>query len=262
MPGTDSHASDARASDSAGQPWAGRHFSANTSATDDGTVTPALAVALQAFHDGHGGPEAVVDAFRDARLLVPLVSHLAEAGVDEHGRRVDKKQELAIVTVAGPEGRNVLPVFSCVATMSAWNPKARPVPQNGARVALGAASEQTELVVLDPGSDTEFVLRRPALWALAQGQQWIPSYSDAAVRDAFTTSIERELAVHAVELTAGDPGYRLSAPELVVHLQLAAGLSEQELDVVMARLAARWAADDAIATRVDSLTVRLTTAPD
>jgi len=259
LPETDPHT---HAADSAGQPWAGREFSANTAATDDGTATPALAAALQAFRDGVGGAEDVVDAFRDARLLVPLVAHLAEAGIDEYGRRVDKKQELAIVTVAGPEGRNVLPVFSCVATMSAWNPKARPVPQNGARVALGAVSEQTELVVLDPGSDTEFVLRRPALWALAQSQPWTPSYSDAAVRDAFSTSIERELAVQAVELAAGDPGYRLAGPELIVRLQLAAGLTAQELDVILARLAARWAADDVIATRVDSLTVQLAPAAD
>ena len=50
---------------------------------------------------------------------------------------------------------------------------------------------------------------------------------------------------------------RLDLPELIVQLSLVAGLTRAELDAVLQRLAARWAADDAIATLVDSLTVRL-----
>jgi hypothetical protein len=248
--------------DSAGQPWAGRHFDSNAFTADDGSASPALAAALLAFRRGDSGADAVVDAFRGARLLVPLVAHLGESGVNEHGRLVDKTQELSIVTVAGPDGRNVLPVFSSVSTMSAWNPKARPVPADGARIALAAASEQTELVVLDPASESEFVLRRPALWAIGQGEPWRPSYSDADVRDAFAASVTRELAVHAVELSSGDPQARLNGPELIVRLSLAVGLTQVELDAVLARLAARWAADDVIATRVDSLAVQLVSDPD
>lgn len=256
-PETDRHAAD-----SAGQPWAGRHFDANAFQSDDGTATPALADALLAFRDGDAGAQAVVDAFRNARLLVPLVAHLGESGVDEHGRLVDKTQELSIVTVAGPDGRNVLPVFSSVTTMGAWNAAARPVPADGARIALAAASEQTELVVLDPASESEFVLRRPALWAIGQGQAWQPSFSDADVRDAFAASITRELAVHDVELRSGDPLSRLTGPELIVRLRLSAGLTQAELDAVLARLATRWAADDVIATRVDSLAVQLASVCD
>ncbi len=40
-------------------------------------------------------------------------------------------------------------------------------------------------------------------------------------------------------------------------LELLAGLSQAELDAVLARLASRWAADDRIAVLVDSLTVKL-----
>lgn len=248
---------DASHADSAGQPWAGRHFQPSAATSDDGAADPALAAALAAFGRGDGGQAAVIDAVRGARLLIPLVAHAGDTGEDAHGRLVDKTQELSIVTVAAPDGRSVLPAFTSVATMSAWNPLARPVPADGARVALAAASEQTELVVLDPTSDTEFVLRRPAVWAIGQGELWRPSFDDPEVAAAFEASIGRELAVHRVALESGDPLARLVGPELAVVLELAAGLTQEELDAVLARLAARWAADDIIATRVDSLAVRL-----
>jgi hypothetical protein len=246
--------------DSAGQPWEGRHFDDNPFGDDDGSAPPALLGALAAFRAGEVGAEAVVDAVRTSRLLIPLVAELGDEGETEAGLRVDKSQELSIVTVSGPDGRSVLPVFSSVTAMQAWNPLARPVPADGRRVALAAAGEDTELVVLDPTSETEFVLRRPAVWAVAQGEPWIPSDRDPQVAAAFEASIGSELGVHAVDLVAGDPGCRLVAEELVVRLALADGLTRQELDAILARLAQRWAADDVIATRVDSLRVQLVAA--
>nr|WP_286279447.1 SseB family protein [Naasia aerilata] len=74
-----------------------------------------------------------------------------------------------MVTVAGPDGRTVLPAFTSVDAMRAWNPKARPIPAESERIALAAAAEGTDLLVLDPLSDTEFVLRRPAVEALGRG---------------------------------------------------------------------------------------------
>lgn len=243
--------------DSAGQPWAGRHFDANAFSGDDGSATPELAAAIAAFRAGTGSREGVVTAFRQARLMIPLVAHLAEAGVGDNGHVVDKKQELSIVTVEGPDGRTVLPVFSSVAAMQAWNPTARPVPADGARVALAAASESTELVVLDPTTETEFAIRRPALWALAKAESWRTPHSDPAVVEAFTASIGTELSVLAVSLRDGDPAARLLGPEVLVRLELVQGLTQAELDAVLARLAQRWAADDRIALGVDSLGVQL-----
>ncbi|PJJ61323.1 SseB family protein [Compostimonas suwonensis] len=243
--------------DSAGQPWAGRHFDANVFSGDDGSAPERLIEALRRFRSREVGEGDVVDALRDARLLIPLVAHAGETGVDEHGRTVDRTQELSIVTVAGPDGRSVLPVFTSVEAMGAWNPSARPVPADGVRVALAAASEKTDLVVVDATSPTEFVVRRPALWAIAQGESWQPSHIDPVVREAFESSIASELAVRGVGLVAGDPDARLTGPELVVRLQLVAGLTKAELDVVTSRLAQRWSALDAIATRVDSLRVQL-----
>lgn len=243
--------------DSAGQPWAGREFEPNAHSGDDGAAPPELLDALARFRAREAGEESVIDALRDARLLIPLIAELGEAGHTEHGLRVDKSQELSIITVAGPDGRNVLPVFSSAAAMAAWNPDARPVPADAVRVALAAAQEQTDLVVLDPTAETEFVIRRPALWAIAQSTPWTPSYGSQPVAQAFAESIAPELSVLSVALAAGDPDGRLAGPELIVRLELVDGLTRTELDATLARLAARWAASDVIATGVDSLRVHL-----
>ena len=157
-------ADDSCHADSAGVPWEGRRFEQNPHSGDDGSADPALLAALTAFRAGEGDAVAVVDAYRTARLLIPLVAEKGDEGVGPTGLRVDKTQELSIVTVAGPDGRRVLPVFTSVVTMAAWDPKARPVPADGIRTALAAASDDTDLIVIDPGSATEFVLRRPAVW--------------------------------------------------------------------------------------------------
>jgi hypothetical protein len=243
--------------DSAGQPWHGRSFGDAPASTDDGSAPELLIGALARFHGGESGEADVVDAFRTSRLLIPLVAHAGDVGIGPNGQKVDKTQELSIVTVGGPDGRNVLPVFSSVAAMSAWNAKARPVPADGVRVALAAASENTDLVVLDPTSATEFAIRRPALWAIAQSQPWQPGYANPDVLDAFLTSVRSELAVLNVRLAAGDPSARLGGPEVVVRLELIDGLTRAELDTTLNRLAQRWAANDVIATRVDSLKVKL-----
>jgi hypothetical protein len=237
--------------DSAGVPWQGRHFEPNPAADDDGSADPRLLEAIRRFRVAELGMPEVVLALHDARVLVPLVTVRGDEGIGAHGQLVDKTQELSIVTVAGPDGRAVLPVFSSVHTMRAWDAAARPIPIAAARVALAAASESTPLIVLDPGSPTEFAVRRPALESLATGRSWLPCYEDEAVLDAFLASADGE-PVRAVQLAPGDPGGRLAAPELLVQLTI-----EGEPGEVVARLGARWAADELIAERVDSIAVRV-----
>ena len=223
-PSTDAAtAVDPKQADSAGVPWAGRSFEPNPHAADDGLAPPKLAAAIAAFRDGTAAQADVVAAFAESRLLIPLLAQLGDGGaeVGAHGLAVDKSQELSIVTVAGPDGRRVLPVFASVDAMSRWNPIARPVPADGVRVALAAADDGTELVVLDPGSPTEFVLRRPAVWAVAQSHEWQPPFESDAVKSRRSSGrSQSELAVLAVTLLAGDPGARLAGPELVVRLEL------------------------------------------
>jgi hypothetical protein len=141
--------------------------------------------------------------------------------------------------------------------MSNWNPQARPVPAAGTRVALAAASENTDLVVIDPLSDSEFVVRRPALWSIAQSTEWTPSYLRAEVRDEFAASASNESDVVEIQLLAGDPGARLHGPELIVQISMRPGLDRENLDAVMERLRDRWSTSELIANAVDSLAIQV-----
>lgn len=245
------------AGDSAGVPWEGRSFESNPHSADDGSADPALLDALLRFRAGEGSQVEVVDAFRSARVLIPLIAEKGDEGVGPTGLTVDKTQELSIVTVAAPDGRKVQPVFSSVTAMQKWDAAARPIPVDSVRVALSASAEDTDLIVLDPTSETEFVIRRPAVWAVAQEQRWEPSFLSPEVFIALQESIAHEMAVIDIAVAAGDPDARLRGPELVVILELVDGLERDLLDAVLQRLAQRWSADDRIAVLTDSLTVKL-----
>ncbi|EPR77313.1 hypothetical protein ADILRU_0422 [Leifsonia rubra CMS 76R] len=248
--------------DSAGVPWEGRSFDPNPAPDDDGTAPPKLMDVITRFHQGDATEAEVVDVVRESRLLIPLLAKAGETTTTDAGFTADKTQELSIVTVTGPDGRAVLPVFSSVTAMSNWNPEARPVPAAGTRVALAAASENTDLVIIDPLSDSEFVIRRPALWSIAQSTQWVPSFVRDDVRGEFVASAADEPDVAEVQLLAGDPGARLHGPELIVQIAMRPGLDRETLDATMDRMRERWASSELIAQSVDSLAVQVVRAPE
>ena len=82
-----------------------------------------------------------------------------------------------------------------------------------------------------------------------------------SVMAAFVSSVEPEDAVTRVTLEPGDPFARLAGAELVVRLELAAGLNQAGLTALLARLNERWSQSEIVATRVDSLEIKLVTAP-
>jgi len=255
-PGDHRHGGTGHHADSAGTPWEGRSFAPAEPSTDDGSAPPALLDIIARFHAGRATAGDVVDVVRESRLLIPLVAELAEAAVGATGLAADKSADLSIVTVAGPDGRNVMPVFSSAESMRAWKPLARPVPADAARVGIAAASDRTDLVVLDPKSPTEFAIRRPAVWALAQRLPWTPSHLDTEVAVEFARSGEPEGHVRGITVASGDPGARLVGPELIVTIEIAAGLDERGLAELIGRMHERWASSDVIASRVDSVAVR------
>ena len=245
--------------DSAGRSFDGRSFSAAPSAwaDDDGTAPLPYTAALHAFRSGESTVEAVVDVLRAVRLLVPLLAGLEEAGVSPEGRTVEKKAELALVTVAGPDGRRVLPAFSSASAMSAWNPAARPVPAPARQVALGAAADGTELVVIDPASPDRFALRRSALEALARDLPWTAPWTDPDVGRAVRAAVRAEPDVTTARLSAGDPAADLTAPEVLVTVVLHETLDAQQVGELLARVQRRWTEDPVVRERIDSMTVRL-----
>ncbi|MCS3427874.1 SseB family protein [Leucobacter aridicollis] len=261
------------AADSAGFPWAGRTFDHHETAfaDDDGATPPGLAAAVAAmraagerYRDGGAAPavieelaalrQAVLVELSKSRLLVPLLAEAGELGETPDGRIVEKTQELSIVTVASPDGRRVMPVFSSVEAMQRWNPGSRPIPVPGPQAAIAAAQEGTDLIIVDPGSvDVQFGVRRPELESMALGTPRPPAWADPDVRQAFLAGAAGEPSLRALALLPGDPVGDLTAPETEVHLLLEEGLDRDGLTELLGRLQERWARIELIAERVDSM---------
>lgn len=270
--------------DSAGFPWEGRTFDHHGTAFDGDlgdtpeAVESAVATlreaaeranqatsaaeywaAVESIAQAHGN---IITVLGTARVLVPMLTEAGDLGVTPEGKTVEKTQELSIVTVAAPDGRRVLPVFSSVEKLAHWNEDARPIPVPATQAALAAVQEETDLLILDAMTpEAEYGVRRPALRALALGERYVPGWADEEVLAAFRAAVAMEPTVVALWLSPGDPTGRLLAPEVAVNLQLAAGLDRTELSSVLERAQAGWAASDVIAERVDSMSVKPTAAP-
>ncbi|TKV27989.1 SseB family protein [Arthrobacter sp. NamB2] len=264
--------------DSAGRPWAGRDLSGpdnplHSFDDDDGAANPQLIAALAgllAAADEPGAPEkAVLTALKAARVFIPIVAQVARAAETHAGLTADKEADMALVTLTAPDGRKALPVFSSTQALERWHPDARPVAAYAARAALAAVAEDAELMVLDPGADLTFVVRRPALWALAQQVDWTPSYEDRALASLVEVAARGEERILSLALrpaagvrtrsadgsiaSGGGPG-----PELRMDLQLQGGLSPEEVRDAVSSFRTRLLAIPEFVERVDSLDIKLT----
>ena len=246
-----------RFSDSAGVPWEGRELEENRFAGDDGSAPENFLEAISGFRAGEVGQAAVVDAIRVSRLLVPLLAQLGESETGANGLKVDKSAELSIVTVKSPDDQEALVVFSSVAAMQRWNPSARPVPTDAIRVCLAAASQLSTRVVVDPGSDTEFVIRRPAIARIAQSLDWQPAELNKEVRAVVGDSVANESQVIDFELSSADPEAKLAGAELQVALKLENGASPSDVRELLERVSKRWSESEAFASAVDSVSIKL-----
>lgn len=272
--------------DSAGYPWAGRSFDHHDSAfaDDDGAAPTELREAVanlrtaashlvRSERAAHAERAAQADANSDSlarahrealltlsrcRVLIPLLAEAGEMGVTPEGKPVDKTQELSIVTLAAPDGRRVMPVFSSIDTLRRWRPTARPIPVPMPQAALAAAQEQSDLIIVDPGSpEYELGVRRTQLEDVALGRAVHLPWEDSSVTAAFASAFNEDPRVRGITLAAGDPEARLLTPEVDVVIELVPGLDRNAIDQLLAAAQQQWSQDELIATRVDSLRLRL-----
>ncbi|MFW2513497.1 SseB family protein [Demequina sp. SO4-13] len=224
---------------------------------DDGSADARLAQALIRYSHGKTTLGEVVDALAYARVLIPVLSSGERRVMGEHGVEKDEVASTGVVAVQMPDGRAALPVFTDVDAVKAWNDKARPIPAEGPRAALAAIAESWASLVINPGMET-VVIPRPAVWALGQGLDWRPAVVDGQVaedvRDAVTSAVSTDSALTSVEAVAG------SGAEITVVLRLAPGLTQPEVDDLVARVQRELAHSDVVAQRVDSLELKLATA--
>lgn len=259
--------------DSAGQPWAGRSLEGENASIhnfedDDGTADAGYRAAVSALLSADGDEAAVVASLAAARVFVPIVAQLAEEAEGVDGLHADKQADMALVTLKAPDGRLAMPVFSSAEALAAWHPDARPVAVYAARAALSAVAEGAELLVVDPGSEVTFVVRRPAVWALAQQKQWIPAYRDAELAALLRSAAETRPAVRGLEVLPGGgvaaataSGVRIDGggpgPELRVVLYLEDGLDAAAVQSLVAGLQNDWSRNVLFGERVDSIEVKL-----
>jgi hypothetical protein len=115
-------------------------------------------------------------------------------------------------------------------------------------------------MILDPMAETEFVLRRPAIAALAQGLKWVSPEEDERVIAAFAAILDPLELVKGWSLAAGDPLCLLESAELELTLRLPEGLDREAIDSLLQTIAAEIAKSFEIAEYVDSLRVKLAAA--
>ncbi|MFD1211609.1 SseB family protein [Arthrobacter sp. GCM10027362] len=260
--------------DSAGVSWEGRDLSGpgnplHNFDRDDGAADAGVVAAREALRAGTGTEAAVVAALSSARVFVPVIARLGEEAAGAHGVAADKQADMALVTLQAPDGRRAMPVFTTTAALTAWHPEARPVAVYAPRAALSAVAEKSELLVLDPGAELTFVVRRPAVWALAKQQDWTPSYQDESLPGTVGAAVAGEPDVLRAHLepgsgvasrtgdgrivAGGGPG-----PELALVLQVRDGLEPADLQAIARRIQQLLGTDQEFAERVDSLEVRFT----
>ncbi len=255
--------------DSAGRPWSGRDLGGDGNPlhnfdNDDGRADARYVTAVEKLVGGTGSEAEVVASLATARVFVPIVAVLGEEAEGDHGLAADKQADMALVSLTAPDGRKALPVFTSVGALEHWHPEARPVAVYTPRAALSAVSEDAQLLVIDPGADFTFVVRRPAMWALAQQREWVPSYADPDLVAFARAAAEPDPRILGITLqqgqgtasrtAAGAPvGGGGAGPELRMVVQLAPGLGPQDVQALVSALQQRLTANQEFVERVDSL---------
>ncbi|HEY4534522.1 MAG TPA: SseB family protein [Enteractinococcus sp.] len=193
-----------RPADSAGTAWQGRDLTGpgidgssnplHAFDTDNGLEDEAWTKVSQDLIAGHADEKDVFNVLQDIRVFAAVIPTVAESTVetrvDQHGHEfsvaADKEADVALVSLTAADGRGALPVFTSIPKLTAWHKDARPVAVWMPRACLSAVDEGNEIVVIDPGAHLTFVVRRPAVYALAQQKPWTPSYEDVEIAQALS----------------------------------------------------------------------------
>ena len=243
LPGNDAP-HDAPGADVAGLCWSGRALTSTGFDGDLGAADTDLLAALDNPQDETG----LMRAMARARLLVPIVAMPRE--VDESGEPLAERfTDLAVVTLTASDGQRAFPVFTSLATLSAWDATARPSPVTSSWAAQGAVTERCDVMLLDCGSARERVLRPSMVWALAQQRDWLPAHTDPFVAQALIRAAADEDDVIGC-IGQRDPA---GAGILRVVLRLRAGLDAGSVQALATRIGERIATDGEARARIDGL---------
>lgn len=223
-------------------------FGANRFSGDDGGADPVVEAALALWAgvdpttpDGRAARQGVIEALAASRVIVPIVA------VGEESSSV----EMRMAIVAARDGRSTLPVFTSFDSLKAWTPQARPVLTETQRAALSAVEEECQLIVVDPGGPVTFVVPRPAVWALAQGEPWLSPLDDDEVLAEVRSFMTAHPALRRLDAVPGREA------EVAIEVEVLASAEQDEIDEALAALQRSIARSTTVANRVDSLELRV-----
>ncbi len=142
-----------------GRRWAG----------DTGRPDPAVRAALAGVRDADTYLRAVA-ALCTGRLLLPIV-----AGGDDDAQAPDpdRRAETAAVSLRGADGRLALLAFSGLDAVTAWHPRARPVPGTLDDVAATVAEAGSDVLVIDVAGPYPLEIGPDLLEHLAAGRRLV-----------------------------------------------------------------------------------------
>lgn len=241
-------------------------------ADDHGEADPHVLAVLTAYAADPRADtaRALMAALPGSRWLIPVVPapegalaephHEGSDGQEGHDHDNDHDHGPAMVTtiLGSGDGERGFPVFGSLATLTNWDPQARPVPVRMAAAALAAAQERCDALLLDWGSGHQVALPGSMVWALAEERDWLPASVDPVVAEAIHEFCAAEPAVVRVALADGQPSGTASL-DITVHVR--SGLPRELTVAALERLGARLGGSADTRVRIDAVRFVLRTEP-
>ena len=151
--------------------------------SDVGQALPRTARALAVGEGSDAGRtrlEALADALVFERVIVPIDVEPDPRVTGIHAGE-NGHNPIDFVRERTPAGE-ALAVYSSAAHLAAHRGGDRPMALDFRTIALAALVETGGRVIMNPATDA-VVLPRPAVAALAQGDEWLPAWRDEALRE-------------------------------------------------------------------------------
>ena len=173
---------------------------------DVGQGLPRTARALALGQGNDGGAarlEALVDALVFERVIVPIDVEPDPRVTGVHAGE-NGHNPIDFVRAQTPAGE-ALAIYSSAQALSAHRPGDRPMALDFRTIGLTALVETGGRIVVNPGTDA-VLLPRPAVAALAQGDEWLPAWRDEELRELLLVEAATVCpAISDLEITyAGD----------------------------------------------------------
>ncbi|MFT4245471.1 MAG: SseB family protein [Micrococcaceae bacterium] len=202
------------------------------------------------FRAGAIGEVELYDALNKSEFLVAVANKAVSSD---------------LVTIKAPDGRKTLPIFTSGSAFNKWNVTNKALSVKTKNIARLAVIEGVEILVVDPGQHEMQLVRRPAIWSLAQQVKWQPAYDNSEVTELFENSISAIPTVRKVNLapaaTVADlRAGKVGVVELRVTLAIRPGLGQEEIQDIVNKLQQAWATDKRLIQLVDSLELKVVSA--